>query len=340
MWPAGRWCVRPTTRAISIRCHRANSVPILECGGLTPLSDACGFPSGHGVRVEPRPAEKRRQAAALQNKDTAAAAQGLIVGFRPITRQWPAECSFRRAMPVTTTLSIPRAIPVEPRQTPRLPAVGKRPRANKDKACLPPAFSGEKEAVMHVAALIPAYREERFIGDVVRRARRHVPWVLVIDDGSDDGTAEAAQAAGAEVIIHPHNAGKGVALQTGLRDLVMRGYEYIMILDADGQHLPEEIPRFLDAATDGPRPARHRQPYAPHREYALESALDEQVHVLADQPALRPARAGQRNAASGSSTANSCRACWATIARAISSTRPRCWCSQVLERETRSARCP
>ena len=119
----------------------------------------------------------------------------------------------------------------------------------RDKACLPPANRVERKAAMNVAALIPAYREERFIADVVRRARQHVSWVLVIDDGSDDGTAEAAQAAGAEVIIHPENAGKGNALQTGLRDLVVRGFEYIMILDADGQHLPEEIPRFLEAAT-------------------------------------------------------------------------------------------
>ena len=103
---------------------------------------------------------------------------------------------------------------------------------------------------MNIAALIPAYREERFIADVVRRTLKHVPWVLVIDDGSDDHTAREAQAAGAEVIVHPENAGKGVALQTGLRDLVSRGYEYIMILDADGQHLPEEIPLFLDAALD------------------------------------------------------------------------------------------
>ena len=147
---------------------------------------------------------------------------------------------------------------------------------------------------MNVAALIPAYREERFIGDVVRRARQHVSWVLVIDDGSDDATAQAAQAAGAEVIIHPHNAGKGVALQTGLRDLVMRGYDYIMILDADGQHLPEEIPRFLDAAAErqARRQTHRRQPHAPHREHALEPALDEPVHVLADQPVVRPAGAG------------------------------------------------
>ena len=101
---------------------------------------------------------------------------------------------------------------------------------------------------MKVAALIPAYREERFIADVVRRTLQQLPWVLVVDDGSDDNTATLAQAAGAEVILHPQNAGKGVALQTGLRDLVMRGYDYIMILDADGQHLPEEIPRFLEAA--------------------------------------------------------------------------------------------
>ena len=104
---------------------------------------------------------------------------------------------------------------------------------------------------MNVAALIPAYHEERFIGDVVQRTLQQLPWVLVVDDGSTDNTARAAQAAGAEVILHPENSGKGVALQTGLRDLVTRGYEYVMILDGDGQHLPEEIPRFLEAAEAG-----------------------------------------------------------------------------------------
>ena len=102
--------------------------------------------------------------------------------------------------------------------------------------------------MLNVAALIPAYREERFIADVVRRALEEVPHVLVIDDGSDDATAVRAREAGAEVIVHPRNAGKGVALQNGLRELVSRGVEFIMILDADGQHRPEEIPRFLDAA--------------------------------------------------------------------------------------------
>ena len=101
---------------------------------------------------------------------------------------------------------------------------------------------------MKVAALIPAYREERFIADVVRRTRAQLPEVLVIDDGSPDKTAARAQEAGAEVLVHSQNLGKGMAIQTGLRDLGQRDLDYVLILDADGQHLPEEIPRFLAAA--------------------------------------------------------------------------------------------
>ena len=105
---------------------------------------------------------------------------------------------------------------------------------------------------MTVAALIPAYREERFIDDVVRRTRAQLPDVLVVDDGSPDRTAALAQAAGAEVLIHERNLGKGMAIQTGLRDLGTRGVDYVLILDADGQHLPEEIPRFLAAVAERP----------------------------------------------------------------------------------------
>lgn len=103
----------------------------------------------------------------------------------------------------------------------------------------------------HVAALIPAYREERFIADVVRRTRAQLDAVLVIDDGSGDRTGELARAAGAEVITHPANQGKGAAIQTGFKTLALRGFDFILILDADGQHLPEEIPRFLEAARTG-----------------------------------------------------------------------------------------
>ncbi len=105
---------------------------------------------------------------------------------------------------------------------------------------------------MRVAALIPAYKEERFIADVVARTRIHLPETLVVDDGSGDATADHARRAGAEVVVHATNQGKGMALQTGLRTLAERGADYILVLDADGQHLPEEIPRFLDAVAQHP----------------------------------------------------------------------------------------
>ena len=100
-----------------------------------------------------------------------------------------------------------------------------------------------------VAALIPAYCEERFIGDVARRTLAQLSDVLVVDDGSTDGTSQFARESGAELITHEKNKGKGAAIQTGLRVLLVeRDFDYALILDADGQHLPEEIPRFLEAA--------------------------------------------------------------------------------------------
>ena len=100
-----------------------------------------------------------------------------------------------------------------------------------------------------IGALIPAYNEERFIGDVVRRTLAQVAEVVVVDDGSPDDTAAAARAAGAEVVSYGQNQGKGMAIQTGLRAMLKKGVEYVILLDADGQHLPEEIPRFLEAVT-------------------------------------------------------------------------------------------
>jgi glycosyltransferase involved in cell wall biosynthesis len=99
-----------------------------------------------------------------------------------------------------------------------------------------------------VAALIPAYREAAHIGEVVQRVCEQLGTVLVIDDGSPDATADCARQAGAEVIIHPENSGKGAAIKTGLRALLEREFDYVLILDADGQHLPGEIGRFLSAA--------------------------------------------------------------------------------------------
>jgi glycosyltransferase involved in cell wall biosynthesis len=103
-----------------------------------------------------------------------------------------------------------------------------------------------------VVALIPAYREELYIGDVVRRVKVRLKDVLVIDDGSPDETTLRAREAGAEVIIHPENLGKGAAIKTGFNALLKRGFDYVLILDGDGQHLPEEIDRFLAAASETP----------------------------------------------------------------------------------------
>ena len=99
-----------------------------------------------------------------------------------------------------------------------------------------------------VAAVIPAFNEEKHIGDVVRRTKAKLNHVLVVDDGSKDGTAAEARTAGAELIVHPQNRGKGEAIRTGLRYWLERQSDWIMILDADAQHRPEEIDRFLDIA--------------------------------------------------------------------------------------------
>ena len=101
---------------------------------------------------------------------------------------------------------------------------------------------------LKTAAIIPAYREEQHIGDVVRRTRQQLDHVVVIDDGSSDNTAQSAREAGAEVIVHGQNRGKGEAIKTGLRHWLDRQFIYVIILDADGQHLPEEIDRFMATA--------------------------------------------------------------------------------------------
>jgi glycosyltransferase involved in cell wall biosynthesis len=104
------------------------------------------------------------------------------------------------------------------------------------------------------AAVIPAYQDEKHIGEIVRRTRERLDHVLVIDDGSSDQTAQRAREAGAEVIVHDQNRGKGEAIKTGLGQGIGREVAWVILLDSDGQHLPEEIDRFLSAAASAPRP--------------------------------------------------------------------------------------
>jgi glycosyltransferase involved in cell wall biosynthesis len=103
-----------------------------------------------------------------------------------------------------------------------------------------------------VAALVPAYGAQTTVADVVAGARQHLSRVLVVDDGSNDETAARATAAGAEVLRHPRNAGKGAALVTGFRALAADGVRRVLTLDADGQHLAEEIPTLLAASDAAP----------------------------------------------------------------------------------------
>jgi glycosyltransferase involved in cell wall biosynthesis len=93
-----------------------------------------------------------------------------------------------------------------------------------------------------VSVVIPAYNEEGSIGAVVRDVLTRGTWceVLVVDDGSVDRTAEQATEAGARVIRHPYNKGNGAAVKTGIRQA--RG-AVVLLMDADGQHDPQDMPR-------------------------------------------------------------------------------------------------
>jgi len=104
--------------------------------------------------------------------------------------------------------------------------------------------AGKKQ--MKVCALIPAYNEAPHLYEVVKGCLKHVKAVFVVDDGSTDGSGEIAKTAGAVVMRHPMNRGKGVALKTGFRGILREGkWDAVMVLDGDGQHNWDEIPMFI-----------------------------------------------------------------------------------------------
>jgi glycosyltransferase involved in cell wall biosynthesis len=117
---------------------------------------------------------------------------------------------------------------------------------------------------MRSCAIIPAYDAERTVGGVIRALLAVWPEqtasrggaeavsgaVFVIDDGSSDGTAAAAREAGARVLVHPRNRGKGKALRTGLEAALCAGFDVAVTVDADGQHPAEEAVRLLSASPD------------------------------------------------------------------------------------------
>jgi len=105
--------------------------------------------------------------------------------------------------------------------------------------------------VRKVSVILPAYNEAASIADVLRdiramaQARRHTDLVemVVVDDGSSDDTAAIAEREGARVVRHPYNIGNGAAVKAGMR---AAGGDIYVMMDADGQHRPEEIPMLLD----------------------------------------------------------------------------------------------
>ncbi len=104
---------------------------------------------------------------------------------------------------------------------------------------------------MRVYGLIPAYNEERNVREVVRRIKKVGITPIVIDDASRDRTFEEARKTGAKVLRHKRNMGKAEAIKTGLRFLRGKKFDYVVLIDADLQYVPEEAPRLIEPIRNG-----------------------------------------------------------------------------------------
>lgn len=103
-----------------------------------------------------------------------------------------------------------------------------------------------------IACVIPARNEADTIAEVVASAHRQLGWVIVVDDGSVDGTADRLQGLAITLLRNPSPRGKAASLVRGARVAIADGAQAIITLDGDGQHCPDEIPRVIDAAKDHP----------------------------------------------------------------------------------------
>ena len=103
-----------------------------------------------------------------------------------------------------------------------------------------------------IAVVIPALNEALRIREVVEGALRHCPNVILVDDGSDDGTAEAVADLPVTVLRHPSRMGKGAGLRDGFAEALRQGFDAVVAMDGDGQHSGDDIPRLLAAANRYP----------------------------------------------------------------------------------------
>ncbi|MFA5063220.1 MAG: glycosyltransferase family 2 protein [Candidatus Omnitrophota bacterium] len=101
---------------------------------------------------------------------------------------------------------------------------------------------------MKICVIIPTYNESKEIARLIKEIKEKNPDVLVVDDGSADSTAELAQAAGATVLRNSVNQGKGACLKKGFRYVIENGFDAALVMDGDGQHLPEDLPGFINLA--------------------------------------------------------------------------------------------
>jgi len=101
--------------------------------------------------------------------------------------------------------------------------------------------------------VVPAYQAAATIREIILRTRATVPSaeIIVVDDGSTDGTGDQGRATATTLVTHPRNCGKGAALRDGIREATARDASVLVTIDADGQHPPEEIPRLLRPIEEG-----------------------------------------------------------------------------------------
>ena len=109
--------------------------------------------------------------------------------------------------------------------------------------------SGERRP--KVVAAIPCFNTGDIVADVIVKAKKYVDQVIVVDDGSHDGTGELARAAGALVIKHSRNRGYGEAIKSGFEAAKAKDADVLVIVDGDGQHNPDEIPQLLTPILQG-----------------------------------------------------------------------------------------